>query len=534
MRLRARQRRQSFLGVDAGSREIRLALLEKVGGETVRVRALLSRPVGDGVEYGTPEYAGQLRAALDAVVAGSRRTLFLVGLLHPDRVRYHHLKIPAVATERLDDAVYWAVQREEGFTAGKVLLDFVREGVVEEDGEKRERITALLVERADVESQEKLYRSIGHPLSALVPPVRAGQALAEWEKTEEDPLIVAHVGDGTTRIHVVETGIPVLSRSIPLGMEQLVNPESGESDAEEVALPGVLSRMARQLERTVEYYLSSSGWFGGVPRIRLSGALAGNPGQVRELGDALTVPLTVVDPFAGLEAEPEDLPPPGERPLYGTACGLGLAGMLGGQNFLNTFRDRRLEEQSRWWSVVVLGIFVGLVALFGGWYAWELRALDKLEAEHAAISAEHAALPDGLSRDRMLGLLKESSGLREHLATRIARGEAGALMAELVAALPGTVRIFSISGRLAGGTGDGDSDAPEANTGRWLRLQGWCAGTEVEAGNALSILVERLEESPLVEAVELREMRPAGTVRQGNRFAMELSLPSPEKEGGES
>lgn len=526
MRFWAGQKRQGFLGVDAGSREIRLVLLEPDGGEGVRLRALLSRKVEDGVAYGTPEYAGQLREALDELALGRRRHISLIGTLHPDRVRYHHLKIPAVATERLDDAVYWAVQREEAFNAGEVLLDFVREGVVEEEGEKRERITALLVEKADVEAQERLYRSIGYPLSGLVPPVRAGQALAEWEQTEEDPLIVAHVGDGTTRIHVLEGGILTLSRSIPLGMEQLANRES--ADAEAGALPGVLNRMARQLERTVEYYLSSSGWFGGVPRIRLSGALGGNPEHVRELGEALTVPLNVVDPFARMEVDAEDLPPEEDRPLYGTACGLSLAGILGGQNFLNTFRDRRLEEQSKRWSAGILVLFIGMAVLMGGWYGWELRTLEKLEAERAALVEERAGLPGELSRGSLLSMLERSGELREHLATRIRRGEAGALLREVVEALPETVRIGLITGRL-----NGEANSEEGTGGRWLRLQGWCAGGEVEAGNELNLLAERLGASLLVESVELRDLRPAETVQAGTRFAMELVLPEVEKETSE-
>lgn len=524
-RPKAVQKQRYTLGVETGTRTIRLVLLEFLREGGCEVRAVRSRSVGEGVAFGSPEYAGELREELDELPVGVRRNAALWSFLLPDRVRFHHLTLPVMAKgkERLDEAVYWAVQREESFQEAETLLDYVREGKVEEEGETRERITALLVEKADVEAQERLFRSIGYPLSGLVPPVRAGLALTDWQRPEEDPLIVAHVSEGTTRIHVLEGGIPVLSRSIPVGMMNLRDSEAGEGD-----LPGVLDRMARQLERTVEYYLSSSGWIGSIPSIRFSGELGGDRARITALQEALTVPLQVVDPFAGLQlGDGIELPVADEGVPYGTACGLALAGMEGGQNFLHTYRDRRLEERSHRWSRGIFAAFMVLVLVFGGWYAWELNQLHSLESERDSLLQERRSIPEELARAELFGLLEQAQNLREPLRNKVSRGEFRALLAEVLETVPAGTRLQQVSGLLRA--------VPEAETGseetnRWIRMEGWYPGTELEAGEALRAMAAEVRTSVLVEEVTLRGLRAVATEPAGIRFRMEL-LPSANDEG---
>ncbi|HEY3434408.1 MAG TPA: type IV pilus assembly protein PilM, partial [Solirubrobacterales bacterium] len=230
--------------------------------------------------------------------------------------------IKKISMDRMseDDArevIRWEAEQHVPFDMENVELDFQ---VLDPDGEGLQ-MTVLLVaaKRALVEGRIGLLTDAG--LDAKVIDVDAFALHNAFEMNHPDELSgivgLVNIGRETTNINILEEGVPVLTRDMPLGTRRLredLQRERGVSVDEAEAMirggqrndlldPFVAQRgdeLATGIERAAAFLQSSSRGGGHISRLFLVGGGARVPGLAKVLSDRLRVPVELANPLARL------------------------------------------------------------------------------------------------------------------------------------------------------------------------------------------------------------------------------------------
>lgn len=528
-----------------------MVLLESEWLGQYRVLNLLEQSLPSG-NLDSPKFVESLRAGL-RTLAGSTRDLSVWAGLATDRVRIHHLTLPKMKPRLLPQAVYWAVQREELFTAEKTVLDFEVEKEVIIDGKSQLHVTGFLLPKEDRDAMVAAFEKAGVPLTGLTLSLYGMRNFfrSEWVSNEEETRIGLHIGPHNSRIAIWSGGQSLLSRAIPVGDQQvaeelthLLHPAHGQEEALRLVLElgretedesdhdselifrsvqPTLDRMARQIDRTLEYFRTQHQDRANASCIYLTGAITGSPLCVQYLQSQVALPLQPIDPFEGEKVDQKSELPTEvfERRTYATSFGLALSNESYTPNFLHTFNDRQQVHLHKQVNLRIFALFFILAGILGGFYAHQLSTLQQLqEEEQRAENLLRAQRPLATAAD----LRNQMTALRatvKQLEPQIDRQQAIALLASLSELTPETVQLELISSSLVTRS-DGNSKSASKP---WIRLVGSIDGEPFRLETELALYARKLESSPFFTEVKPNSYSLEERGRQGRlNFDLEVSL----------
>src|SRR5688572_12412220 len=209
-------------GLDIGSGFIKLVVVDHSKAEPEIVQVATSPLVPDAIVEGEVMdpvlVAETVRAVIDSV--GIKKTDVVAA------VGGHDVIVKPIPMDRMseDDArevIRWEAEQHVPFDMENVELDFQ---VLDPDGEGLQ-MTVLLVaaKRALVEGRIGLLTDAG--LDAKVIDVDAFALHNAFEMNHPDELSgivgLVNIGRETTNINILEEGVPVLTRDMPLGTRRL-------------------------------------------------------------------------------------------------------------------------------------------------------------------------------------------------------------------------------------------------------------------------------------------------------------------------
>ena len=311
-------RKKTTVGLDIGSGLIKLCEISHASGEPTLTKVAFATVSDDAIVEGEVIDAG--------VVADAIRELFANnGIKVKDAVIAvggRDVIIKKISMDRMseDDArevIRWEAEQHVPFDMENVELDFQ---VLDPDGEGLQ-MTVLLVaaKRELIEGRIGLLNEAG--LDAKVIDVDAFALHNAFELSHPDDLNgivgLVNIGHETTNINILEEGIPVLTRDMPLGTRRLredLQRERGVSVEEAEAMlrggqrnemldPFVAQRgdeLATGIERAAAFLQSSSRGGASISRLFLVGGGARVPGLAKVLSDRLRVPVELANPLARL------------------------------------------------------------------------------------------------------------------------------------------------------------------------------------------------------------------------------------------
>ena len=537
--------------MEISSDRLRMVLLESGLLGQYRVINLLEQPLPSS-SLDSPQFVESLRAGL-RTLAGSKRDLSVWASLANDRVRIHHLTLPKMKPRLLPQAVHWALQREEVFSADKTVVDFEIENEVVIKGKTKLRVTGFLFPKEDRDAMVEAFEKAGVPLDGLTLSLYGVRNFfrSEWLPSEEETRIGLHIGPQNSRIAVWSGGQFLLSRAIPVGDQQVAEelahvlqppPDQEEAlrlvlelgremdeesgyDPELIfqAIQPTLDRMARQVDRTLKFFQTQHEDRTPAKCIYISGAITGSPRCVDYLQSQVALPLQPIDPFDGeKDNRSSELPSdPFERRTYATSFGLALSNENYTPNFLHTYKDRQQVRVHREVSLRIFALFFILALILGGYYAHQLSTLKQLEAEEQRaerrLGAQQPLATATDLQNQMASLRNEVRSLEE----RIDRQHAIALLAGLSELTPETIQLEMISSSLVVRS-DGNSKTASKPS---IRLVGSIDGHPVRLETELVRYAQRLESSPFFAAVKPNSYNLEERGRQGRlHFDLEVSL----------
>ena len=294
-------RARSTVGLDIGSGYIKAVVINHGSGHPVLEKVAIA-PVAD-----------------DAIVEGEVMDPRLVA----DAVR-DLLSTAQIKTRDVVVAVVlpWEADQHIPFDRENVELDFQ---VLDPDGDGLQmQVLLVAAKRELVESKLTLLGEIG--LDAKVIDVEAFALHNAFERNYPEAMrgvvALANIGHETTILNLLEDGVPVLTRDLPIGVRRLredLQRERGvPSDAADRVVrgidldpalaPHVATRgeeLALGIERAAAFLQTSARPSASLARVYLTGGGSRVPGLAGVLADRLRVPVAGAHPIERLDVAPD-------------------------------------------------------------------------------------------------------------------------------------------------------------------------------------------------------------------------------------
>jgi type IV pilus assembly protein PilM len=313
-------RNATTVGLDIGSGLIKLVAISHASGGPVLTKVAFTSVVNDAIVEGEIMDPAIVSEAIKGLMASSgiksKKVVVAVG--------GRDVIIKKIAMDRMKEAearevIRWEAEQHVPFDMDNVELDFQ---ILDPEAEGLQ-MTVLLVaaKRELVEHKLALLSDIG--LEAGVIDVDAFALHNAFEVNYPEAMRgvvgLVNIGHETTNINILDDGVPVLTRDIPIGTrrfkedlqrERGLSADEAEAvlrgtDAANEALDPLLESRGEELavgiERAAAFLQSASRSANGIGRIFTTGGGARIPRLNKVLSDRLRIPVQLANPIEKLQ-----------------------------------------------------------------------------------------------------------------------------------------------------------------------------------------------------------------------------------------
>ncbi len=313
-------RNATTVGLDIGSGLIKLVAISHASGGPVLTKVAFTSVVNDAIVEGEIMDPAIVAEAIKGLMGScgikSKKVVVAVG--------GRDVIIKKIAMDRMKEAearevIRWEAEQHVPFDMDNVELDFQ---ILDPEAEGLQ-MTVLLVaaKRELVEHKLALLSDIG--LEAGVIDVDAFALHNAFEINYPEAMRgvvgLVNIGHETTNINILDDGVPVLTRDIPIGTrrfkedlqrERGLSADEAEAvlrgtDAANEALDPLLESRGEELavgiERAAAFLQSSSRSANGIGRVFTTGGGARIPRLNKVLSDRLRIPVQLANPIEKLQ-----------------------------------------------------------------------------------------------------------------------------------------------------------------------------------------------------------------------------------------
>ena len=311
-------RNRTTVGLDIGSGLIKVVVINHGSGEPVLSKVAFASVVDDAIVEGEVVDIGivtdTIKGLLSTAGVKTKKVVSAVG--------GRDVIIKKVTMDRMKEAearemIRWEAEQHVPFDMDSVELDFQ---ILDPEGEGLQ-MTVLLVaaKRELVETKQALLADVGLESSIIDVDAFALHNAFElnYPDAMEGVVCLANIGHEVTNLNILDNGLPVLTRDIPVGTRRFredMQRERGISaeDADhllqgfersEILDPFLQTRgeeMAVGIERAAAFLQSASRSTSGLTRVYTTGGGARMPGLNNVLADRLRLPVQLANPLERL------------------------------------------------------------------------------------------------------------------------------------------------------------------------------------------------------------------------------------------
>lgn len=316
-------RARSTVGLDIGSGYIKAVVINHGSGHPVLEKIAIAPVADDAIVEGEvmdPRLVAH--AVRDLLNASQIKIKDVVVAVGGRDVIIKKIQMDRMKEADARDVIRWEADQHVPFDPENVELDFQ---ILDPDGEGLQmQVLLVAAKRELVESKLTLLGEIG--LDARVIDVEAFALHNAFERNYPEAMrgvvALANIGHETTVVNLLEDGVPVLTRDLPVGARRLredLQRERGMAaaaadrvvrgaDLDPALAPHVAARgeeMALGIERAAAFLQTSARPSAQLSRVYLTGGGSRVPGLAGVLGDRLRVPVTAAHPIERLDVAPD-------------------------------------------------------------------------------------------------------------------------------------------------------------------------------------------------------------------------------------
>jgi type IV pilus assembly protein PilM len=316
-------RARSTVGLDIGSGFIKAVVVNHGSGHPVLEQIAIAPVADDAIVEGEvmdPRLVAD--AVRDLLTTAQIKTKDVVVAVGGRDVIIKKIPMDRMKESDARDVIRWEADKHVPFDPENVELDFQ---ILDPDGEGLEmQVLLVAAKRELVESKLALLAEIG--LDARVIDVEAFALHNAFERNYPEAMrgvvALANIGHETTIVNLLEDGVPVLTRDLPVGVRRLredLQRERGMpaeaadrvvrgGDLDPALAPHVAARgeeMALGIERAAAFLQTAARPSAQLSRVYLTGGGSRVPGLAGVLADRLKVQVTPAHPIERLDVAPD-------------------------------------------------------------------------------------------------------------------------------------------------------------------------------------------------------------------------------------
>jgi type IV pilus assembly protein PilM len=311
-------RKKTTVALDIGSGLIKLVVVTHGVGDPVLTKVAYTSVVDDAIVEGEIMDPGIVADAIKGLLASAGvKTKQVVIAVGGRDVIIKKIQMDRMKEADAREVIRWEAEQHVPFDMENVELDFQ---ILDPEGEGLQ-MTVLLVaaKRELVENKVALLAEAGLTPSVIDVDAFALHNAFEINYPDEMRGVVGlvNIGHEMTNINILEDGIPVLTRDLPVGTRRFredIQRERGLSAEEadqllqgfernEILDPFLETRgeeLAVGIERAAAFLQSASRSANGISRLWLTGGGGRIPGLNKVLADRLRLPVELANPLARL------------------------------------------------------------------------------------------------------------------------------------------------------------------------------------------------------------------------------------------
>jgi type IV pilus assembly protein PilM len=310
-------RKATTVGLDIGSGLIKLVAISHASGGPVLTKVAFTTIANDAIVEGEIMDPGIVAEAIkDCMASAGVKTKNVVTAVGGRDVIVKKITMDRMQEADAREVIRWEAEQHVPFDMDNVELDFQ---ILDPEGEGLQ-MTVLLVaaKRELVEHKVSLLADVG-----LTPSIIDVDAFAlhnafeiNYPEAMNGVVGLVNIGHENTNIYILDDGVPVLTRDIPVGTRRFredLQRERGQSAEEaermlqgsgeipEGFLQTRTEELAVGIERAGAFLQTASRSAGGIGRIFITGGGARIPRLSRALGDRLKIPVQLANPIEKLQ-----------------------------------------------------------------------------------------------------------------------------------------------------------------------------------------------------------------------------------------
>jgi len=312
-------RNSTTVGLDIGSGLIKLVAVSHRSGEPVLTKVAFASVVSDAIVEGEVMDPALVADAIKGLMATAGiKTKQVVTAVGGRDVIIKKISMDRMKEAEAREVIRWEAEQHVPFDMDNVELDFQ---ILDPEGEGLQ-MTVLLVaaKRELIETKLALLAEIGLEPSIIDVDAFALHNAFEVNYPEAMRGVVGlvNIGHETTNINILDDGIPVLTRDIPVGTrrfredlqrERGVSADDADkmlqgtepSDLLEPFLESRGEELAVGIERAAAFLQSASRSAGGISRLYITGGGSRIPRLGKVLGDRLRLPVQSANPLERIQ-----------------------------------------------------------------------------------------------------------------------------------------------------------------------------------------------------------------------------------------
>lgn len=339
-------------GFDIGSHTVKVVQLSKHGSKTVvegyGYCYFPKDAVIEGIIVDPEQMANAIKPLLKSLTYGKITSHRAVTGLPAAKVFTRTLQLPVMDESDLNQAVHYEVEQYVPVPVADLYIDYE---IVNKTTGKDPQLNVLMMAapRAIVDSYIKLFDELGLQIGAIEASMTSVVRALLHSGDMGKHTLVMDIGSLSSDLTVYDEFTP-LTGSVPTGGEHYtqtlvkalkVKPDeateikvkfgiatSGMRDKVFNALEPQLQNVAKEARRVVKFYEERGEEKQKVQRMVISGGSAAMPGLPEFFQAELRLPQTLANPWNKLELKHENDVSKREAPMYATAIGLALRGIL--------------------------------------------------------------------------------------------------------------------------------------------------------------------------------------------------------------
>jgi type IV pilus assembly protein PilM len=310
-------RKKSTIGLDIGSGLVKVAVVEH-GKEPELVRVGIEPLAADAIVEGEVMDPGlvaeTIRTALDKAGVPKGAVVTAVG---GRDVIIKKIQMQRAKEREAREVIGYEAEQHVPFDMQSVEMDFQ---ILDPDDRGDEMSVLLVAAKRDlIDAKMRLLTDAG--VTPSVVDVDAFALHNAFELNYPDAMsgvtVLINIGNETTNINILDGGVPILTRDIPVGTRRFredLQRERGLSVDEATALIQGYDRsphldavtttraeeIATGIERATAFLASTSRSMGKINGFFICGGGSRIPGLADALGDRLRTPVTQANPLASL------------------------------------------------------------------------------------------------------------------------------------------------------------------------------------------------------------------------------------------